>query len=390
MHLLAEQETSRGLLAECDVSLSRQRKRILLLRDREEGFLFWRCTGAASPPLPFLTFVAMIQSDLRKAAVLLTSLPQDQAAELLGKLSPKQVEAVTIEIAKLEKISSDEQSGIIREFAEINPNSLGGRPGGIEVAKSLVEKALGSSANSTLDNIRSSIEALPFGFLKKVDPQNLLTYIIDEHPQTIALILSHLPPTYGAEIIKGLPAERQQAVVRRIANMGQTNPEVIQEVERGLEARMANLMNQSFEKAGGVESVAEILNVTDRATERSLLEALGQEDPALVEEIRRLMFVFEDLLKLNDKEIQAVLKNVENSQWAMALKGASSDLKQKVLGNLSSRAAATLNEEMEYLGSVKLAEVERVQQQIVDVVRKLEDAGEINLHASEENEEYIK
>lgn len=332
----------------------------------------------------------MIQSDLRKAAVLLTSLPQDQAAELLGKLSPKQVEAVTIEIAKLERISSDEQSGIIREFAEINPNSLGGRPGGIEVAKSLVEKALGSSANSTLDNIRSSIEALPFGFLKKVDPQNLLTYIIDEHPQTIALILSHLPPTYGAEIIKGLPAERQQAVVRRIANMGQTNPEVIQEVERGLEARMANLMNQSFEKAGGVESVAEILNVTDRATERSLLEALGQEDPALVEEIRRLMFVFEDLLKLNDKEIQAVLKNVENSQWAMALKGASSDLKQKVLGNLSSRAAATLNEEMEYLGSVKLAEVERVQQQIVDVVRKLEDAGEINLHASEENEEYIK
>jgi len=332
----------------------------------------------------------MIQSDLRKAAVLLTSLPQDQAAELLSKLSPKQVEAVTIEIAKLERISSDEQSGIIREFAEINPNSLGGRPGGIEVAKSLVEKALGSSANSTLDNIRSSIEALPFGFLKKVDPQNLLTYIIDEHPQTIALILSHLPPTYGAEIIKGLPAERQQAVVRRIANMGQTNPEVIQEVERGLEARMANLMNQSFEKAGGVESVAEILNVTDRATERSLLEALGQEDPSLVEEIRRLMFVFEDLLKLNDKEIQAVLKNVENSQWAMALKGASSDLKQKVLGNLSSRAAATLNEEMEYLGSVKLAEVERVQQQIVDVVRKLEDAGEINLHASEENEEYIK
>lgn len=332
----------------------------------------------------------MIQSDLRKAAVLLTSLPQDQAAELLSKLSPKQVEAVTIEIAKLERISSDEQSGIIREFAEINPNSLGGRPGGIEVAKSLVEKALGSGANSTLDNIRSSIEALPFGFLKKVDPQNLLTYIIDEHPQTIALILSHLPPTYGAEIIKGLPAERQQAVVRRIANMGQTNPEVIQEVERGLEARMANLMNQSFEKAGGVESVAEILNVTDRATERSLLEALGQEDPALVEEIRRLMFVFEDLLKLNDKEIQAVLKNVENSQWAMALKGASSDLKQKVLGNLSSRAAATLNEEMEYLGSVKLAEVERVQQQIVDVVRKLEDAGEINLHASEENEEYIK
>jgi flagellar motor switch protein FliG len=179
------------------------------------------------------------------------------------------------------------------------------------------------------------------------------------------------------------------AVIRRIAHMGQTNPEVIQEVERGLESRMASLMQQSFEKAGGVNSVAEILNVSDRATERALLESLAQDDPELVEEIRRLMFVFDDLAKLSDKDIQTVLKNVETPQWAMALKGASSDLKEKILGNMSQRASAMLLEEMEYLGSVKLSEVEAVQQQIVDIVRRLEDAGEIVVHAADESEQMI-
>jgi flagellar motor switch protein FliG len=178
-------------------------------------------------------------------------------------------------------------------------------------------------------------------------------------------------------------------VIRRIAHMGQTNPEVIHEVERGLESRMASLMQQSFEKAGGVNSVAEILNVSDRAVERALLESLAQDDPELVEEIRRLMFVFDDLTKLSDKDIQAVLKNVETPQWALALKGASAELKQKVLGNMSQRAAGMLAEEMEYLGAVKLSEVETVQQQIVDIVRRLEDAGEITVHAGDESEQMI-
>jgi flagellar motor switch protein FliG len=328
-------------------------------------------------------------SDLRKAAILLMSLPEDQAVQLLGKLAPKQVEQVSIEIAKLGRLSADEQENVIQEFADANPNSLGLTGGGIDVARSLVEKALGSKASPTLDIVRQSIEALPFGFLKKVDPQNLLTFIIDEHPQTIALVLSHLSPAYGAEIIKGLPAERQLAVIRRIAHMGQTNPDVIHEVERGLESRMASLMQQSFEKAGGVNSVAEILNVSDRTTERALLEALAQDDPELVEEIRRLMFVFDDLSKLSDKDIQTVLKNVETAQWAMALKGASSELKQKILGNMSQRASAMLTEEMDYLGSVRLAEVEQVQQQIVDIVRRLEDAGEITVHAADESEQMI-
>src|SRR5204863_5204991 len=271
-------------------------------------------------------------SDIRKAAILLMSLPEDQAGALMSKLAPKQVEQVSIEIAKLGRLTSDEQEKVIHEFADANPNSLGLAGGGLDVAKSLVEKALGTKAPPTLDVVRQSIEALPFGFLKKIDPQNLLTFIIDEHPQTIAVVLSHLPPAYGAEIIKGLPTERQLAVIRRIAHMGQTSPEVIHEVERGLESRMASLMQQSFEKAGGVNSVAEILNVSDRATERALLESLSQDDPDLVEELRRLMFVFGDLTMVADKDIQTVLKNVETPQWAMALKGASADLKQKILG----------------------------------------------------------
>ena len=327
--------------------------------------------------------------ELRKAAVLLMSLPEDQAAELMGKLTPKEVEVVSITIAKLNNISRDEQEAVINEFAEASPGSLGGSSGGINLAKSLVEKALGKNAGGTLDSVRQQIEAMPFGFLRQVDSQNLLTFIIDEHPQTIALILSHLPPSYGAEILSGLPAERQLAVVRRIATMGQTNPEIIREVEHGLENRMASVMSQSFENAGGVATVAEVLNVTDRATERSLLENLAQEDPDLVEEIRRLMFVFEDIAKFHDKDIQTVLKNVENSQWAMALKGASEELKAKVLGNMSQRAKDLLLEEIDFLGAVRLSQVEQMQQQIVDVVRRLEDAGELDLHADEAEEALI-
>jgi flagellar motor switch protein FliG len=328
-------------------------------------------------------------SDIRKAAILLMSLPEDQAAGLMAKLSSKQVEQVSIEIAKLGRLSNDEQEKVIHEFADSNPGALGLVGGGLDVAKLLAEKALGSKAPPVIDIVRQSIEALPFGFLKKVDPQNLLTFISDEHPQTIALVLSHMPPAYGAEIIKGLPAERQLAVIRRIANMGQTSPEVIQEVERGLESRMSNLMQQSFEKAGGVDSVAEILNVSDRATERTLLESLAQDDPDLVEEIRRLMFVFDDLTKLSDKDIQTVLKNVETAQWAMALKGASPELKKKIMGNMSQRAAAMLAEEMDYKGAVKLSEVEQVQQQVVDIVRRLEDAGEITVHTADESEQLV-
>jgi len=332
----------------------------------------------------------MPTSDLRKAAVLLMSLPEQQAAMLMSRLEPKQVEAVSIEIAKLSAVTGEEQEATILDFANANPGSLGGKSGGLDLARSLVEQALGKAASATIESVRQSIEAMPFSFLQKVDSQNLLTFIIDEHPQTIALILCHIAPAQASEIIRGLPAERQISVIRRVATMGQTSPEIIEEVENGLEHRMSSVMSQSFENTGGVEAVAEILNVIDRATERSLLENLAQEDPELVEDIRRLMFVFEDVGKLSNRDIQTLLKNVESSQWAMALKGASEELKQKILANMSKRASDLLREEMEYLGPVRLSNVEQVQQQIVDIVRRLEDSGEITTHADEQEEQFIQ
>ncbi len=328
-------------------------------------------------------------SDLHHAAVLLMTLPEEEAGSLMAKLDPKQAEQVSIEIARTRTIAVDEQERVVKEFAESNP-SMSGRGGGLELAKTLIQKALGSNAATALANIRQSIEATPFGFLRQVDSQNLLTYIMDEHPQTIALILSHLPPNVGAEILAGLPEARRLSVVRRIANMGRTNPEIIREVEKGLERRMSSVMSQSFERAGGVEAVAEMLNVSDRATERALLDGLGHDDPDLVERIRRLMFVFEDIGRFTDKDIQTMLKNVETSQWAMALKGASDTLRDKILKNMSERAADTLREEIEFLGPTKRSAIEAKQQEIVDVIRALEDRGEIDLNAINEEEELVQ
>jgi flagellar motor switch protein FliG len=328
-------------------------------------------------------------SDIHNAAVLLMTLPEEEASQLLAKLEPKQVEQVSIEIAKTGVVSAEEQERVIREFTESNPSmAVGG--GGLELAKTLLRKALGANANTALNNVKQSIEATPFAFLRNVDSQNLLTYLVEEHPQTIALIISHLPPNQGAEILAGLPEVRRTQVVRRIATMGRTNPEIIREVEKGLERRMASVMTQSFEHAGGVGAVAELLNVSDRAVERAVLENLGQEAPELVEEIRRLMFVFEDIARFSDKDIQTVLKNVETSQWAMALKGASETLKEKILSNMSERAAQTLREEMEYLGPAKRSVVEAKQQEIVDIIRGLEERGELDLDSINQEEELVQ
>ncbi len=328
-------------------------------------------------------------SDIRKAAVVLMSLPEDEAAMVLSKLNAKEVEQVSIEIARTKRILPAEQDTTIREFADTSPSSST-EGGSLDLAKNLVKRALGSDAGQALDNIRQTIEALPFGFLRTIDCQNVLTYVIDEHPQTIALILSYLPASYGAEILAGLPQDRQMAVVRRMATMGQTNPEIIREVERALEGRMSSVVGPSFQNAGGVEPVAEMLNVSERSTERAILDELAEEDPDLVEEIRRLMFVFEDIAKFSAKDIQTILKHVETSQWSLALKGASEELKDKVLGNMSQRAADMLREEMEFLGAVKVSAVEAEQQRIVDIVRNLEDVGEIEINATDEEEQLVQ
>ncbi len=330
-----------------------------------------------------------ISEGVRKAAVLLMSLDEDDAAALLAKLPRRYVETVSIAIAQLDTVSGQEQEHIIGEFLASRPSALGPNTGGLDRAKSLVKKALGKDATDMLNVLQQTLESLPFGFLHKVDPQNILSFMIEEHPQTIAMVLSHVPAPIAAAVLNGLPQAKQLAVIQRVAEMGQTSPEAIDEVENGLSTRMALFMTQSYQKAGGIPAVAEMLNVSDRATERSILDGLSKDKPELVSEIRRLMFVFEDVVKLSDKDIQTVLKNVETNQWAMALKGASQALQDKVMKNMSQRAAETLKEEMEFLGKVRLSEVEAVQQRIVDVIRTLEDSGQLSRPSGEETEEFV-
>ncbi|WP_047816909.1 flagellar motor switch protein FliG [Rhodopirellula islandica] len=326
---------------------------------------------------------------LTKAAILLMSLPTKVAAKVLGQLPPRLIETISIKIAQIDSVGGDEQEVVIAEFLTSKASSIYASPGGLERAKELIKEALGRDASELIGNLQQTIEAMPFGFVKKVDTQTLLQFIGEEHPQTIALLLSHVPSSYAAEVLGGLDSVKQLEVIRRIAAIGRTSPTAVSELERGLELRLSNMVNQQHSNTGGVESVAEILNVVERAIERTIMESLGREDPELSEDIRRLMFVFEDISKLGDRDIQALLKNVETAQWAMALKGASETLQQKVLRNMSSRAAENLQEEMGYLGSVRISEVESVQQKIVDIVRHLEDTGEISRPTGEAEEEYV-
>jgi flagellar motor switch protein FliG len=289
-----------------------------------------------------------------------------------------------MEIARLDDVTKEEQDGAIEEFYNQGVARVHIERGGMDYAHDLLEQSLGKDkAGAILDNVKQSLSSVPFGFLHKAGPENLLTFVVEEHPQTIALILSHLPSALAAQVLSGLPSTKQLEVVRRVATMEQTSPEVVRDVEKSLEGRMTTTFNQQLEKAGGVSSVAQMLNVTDRMTNKSILESLEQESPELVDQIRRLMFVFDDLMKLDDKSIQALLKEVENAQWALALKGASEELRTKIMGNLSQRAAAMLLEEIQYLGPVRVSDVEAAQQAIVDTVRRLEDSGEIVVSAGD-------
>jgi flagellar motor switch protein FliG len=313
-----------------------------------------------------------------KAAVLLVALGRDSSAPVLRRLNENVVEDIVREIAQLDLIGDKARAGVIREFYNLALARQYVKQGGIAYAKALLEEALPSDqALKILRTIEHHVLQRPFSFLAKTDPENLMTFIQDEHPQTIALILSHLDAAKASAILSGLSSQKQVEVVARIANMDNTNPEVIKEVEHGLEMRLSGLVTQTFQKAGGVEAVAEVLNLSDRSTEKSILESLESQDPDLVEQIRRLMFVFEDIMLVNDKGIQLVLKEIENEDLALALKTASEDLRDKVFRNMSERAAQLIKEDMEYMGPVRVSDVEAAQQKIVDVVRRLEDAGEL-------------
>src|SRR6478672_5455931 len=317
-------------------------------------------------------------SGVKKAAVLLLTLEQDEAAEILKRLPAEAVEEVSREIASMREVPVTTRADVFGEFYNLALANSYLSEGGLEYAKTLLRKSLNpDEAGRIIKQVTQQVQTTPFSFLQKAESENLLTFIQDEHPQTIALILAHLPAQKASEILVGLPGQKQIEVVKRVANMEQTSPDVIKEVERGLEHRLSDIVSQTFEKAGGVDTVAEILNLADRSTEEGIMEGLEAEDPDLVEQIRRLMFVFEDILLVNDKGIQAVLKEVDNEELALALKTASDELKNKIFKNMSERAAQLIAEDMQYMGPVRVSDVESAQQKIVDIVRRLEDAGEI-------------
>lgn len=315
---------------------------------------------------------------LTKAAILLLAVGPDRASLLLKEMDPEAVEEVTRELAGLGRVPALLQAGVVSEFYNVTIASQYAAEGGLDYAKQILRASLDAkAADRVVAQIQTQVQKTPFAFLQRAESENVLTFIQDEHPQTIALILCHLPHHKASEILGGLPMQKQIEVIKRVANMEQTNPEVVKEVEKGLESRLSNMLVQNMESAGGVETVAEILNLADRATEKSILEGLESEDPDLVESIRRLMFVFEDILRVNDKGIQAVLKEIDNSELALALKTASAELQAKIFKNMSERAGQLIKEDMEFMGPVKVSDVEAAQQRIVDIVRRLEEAGEV-------------
>ncbi|MCA9281360.1 MAG: flagellar motor switch protein FliG [Phycisphaeraceae bacterium] len=325
-----------------------------------------------------------------KAAILFLALDTQTASQMLKHLDAEEVESVTRELASLGRVSESLRIQVIEEFYGMSLAASTQSEGSLDLARHLLKESMDPKvADRILGQIQTQVQKTPFAFLQKAEAENLLTFIQDEHPQTIALIVCHLTHHKAAEILGGLPVQKQLEVIKRIANMEQTNPEVIKEVERGLESRLSAMLTQSMEKAGGIETVAEILNLADRATEKAIMEGLESDDPDLVEEIRRLMFVFEDVLLVDDKGIQAVLREIENDELSLALKTASPELKEKIFGNMSERAASLIKEDMEYMGPVRVADVESAQQRIVDVVRRLEEAGEIIIAGRGGQEELI-
>ena len=315
---------------------------------------------------------------ITKAAILLVTLGTDRASTLLGSMPTEAVESVMREVAALGRVPTKLTAAVVEEFYNLTIANQYASEGNLDFARDVLKESMDpKQADRVLAQIQTQVQKTPFAFLQRAETENLLTFIQDEHPQTIALITCHLPHHKAAEILGGLPVQKQVEVIKRIANMEQTNPEVIREVEQGLESRLSSMLTQSMEKAGGVDTVAEILNLADRATEKTIMEGLEAEDPDLVEQIRRLMFVFEDVNLVNDKGIQSVLKEVDNDELALALKTASNGLKEKIFTNMSERAAALIQEDMQYMGPVRVSEVEAAQQRIVDIVRRLEESGEV-------------
>ncbi len=315
---------------------------------------------------------------VQKAAVLLIALGPEKSADIFKHLKEDEIEELTLEIANTRSVSPQTKEQVLNEFYQVCLAQQYIAEGGIGYAKELLDKALGGDrAQEVISKLTASLQVRPFEFVRKTDPSQLLNFIQDEHPQTIAMILSYLTPAQAAMIMSALSAEVQADVAKRIAMMDRTSPDVVKEVERVLERKLSSLINQDYTIVGGVDAIVNILNTVDRSTEKHIMESLEIEEPELADEIRKKMFVFEDIMLLDDRAIQRVLRDVDNNDLAIALKSANEEVQNTIFKNLSKRLAAMIKEDMEFMGPVRMKDVEEAQQKIVGVIRKLEDSGEI-------------
>lgn len=315
---------------------------------------------------------------IQKAAILLITLGPEKAAVVFKHLKEDEIEQLTLEIANTRSVTPAQKEQVLNEFYEICLAQQYIAEGGIGYAKDLLQKALGENkAQEVLGKLTASLQVRPFEFIRKTEASQILNFIQDEHPQTIALILSYLSPQQAASIISSLTPDKQTDVAKRIAMMDRTSPDVIKEVENILEQKLSSLVNQDYTIVGGIDSIVEVLNTVDRGTEKHIMENLEIEEPELADEIRKKMFVFEDILMLDDRSIQRVLREVENGELAVALKGANEDVQNVIFNNMSTRLSAMIREDMEYMGPVRMKDVEEAQQKIVNIIRKLEDSAEI-------------
>ena len=315
---------------------------------------------------------------IQKAAILLIALGPERSADIFKHLKEDEIEELTLEIANTRSVSPQVKEDVLNEFYQICLAQQYIAEGGIGYAKELLDKALGEDrAKEVITKLTASLHVRPFEFVRKTDPSQVLNFIQDEHPQTIAMILSYLTSAQAALVIGALPPEKQADVAKRIAMMDRTSPDVIKEVERVLEKKLSSLVNQDYTIVGGVDAIVNILNTVDRTTEKHIMESLEIEEPELADEIRKKMFVFEDILLLDDRAIQRVLRDVDNADLGVALKAANEEVQNVIFKNLSKRLAAMIKEDMEFMGPVRMKDVEEAQQKVVSVIRKLEDSGEI-------------
>ncbi|UTR15101.1 flagellar motor switch protein FliG [Salipaludibacillus sp. LMS25] len=313
-----------------------------------------------------------------KAAILLISLGPDVSAQVYKHLSEEEIERLTLEIANVKRVEQDTKEEILDQFHQLAVAQDYITQGGIGYAKDVLEKALGSEeAVEIINRLTSNLQVRPFDFARKADPGQIFNFIQNEHPQTIALILSYLDSEQSGQILSSLPQEVQADVAKRIAVMDSTSPEIVNEVESILERKLSATVTQDYTQAGGIEAVVEVLNSVDRSTERTILDSLEIQDPELAEEIKKRMFVFEDIVTLDNRSIQRVIRDVENEDLQLSLKVASDDVKEVVFNNMSQRMSETFKDEMEFMGPVRLKDVEEAQTRIVAVIRRLEEAGEI-------------